>query len=146
MDREERKIWERVMAGRETEPEQSLAALYAAARQETEDFRTLAQRLSGSRREQAEALAVEAREKAAALGGLLAMEGGRPDKGALPAHGSRERVDILLKRCYFRACRNCREYTSRMAQPEYGSVFRSLAQGEEGRCVRIARLLWEILP
>ena len=49
--------------------------------------------------------------------------------------------DIVLRRCYGREMRSLTQYESRQSDPQYGHVFRSLAQDEQAHCHRILEIL-----
>ena len=49
--------------------------------------------------------------------------------------------DIVLRRCYGREMQSLAEYERRSADPQYGAVFRKIAEQEQGHC----RILLELL-
>lgn len=49
--------------------------------------------------------------------------------------------EIVLRRCYGREMRCLSQYESRMGDPQYGHIFRSLARQEQEHCRRILEIL-----
>ena len=49
--------------------------------------------------------------------------------------------EITLRRCYGREMRCLSQYESRMGDPQYGHIFRSLARQEQEHCRRILEIL-----
>ena len=101
--------------------------------------RSLARRLKGKAGEQAQELLESALKKRDILSGVAVLLGeplGKPM--ALPE--PREPEKRLVDRCYGRAVQSARAFTSRMADPRFGSVFRHLAVQEEARCAALAAL------
>ena len=49
--------------------------------------------------------------------------------------------EIILRRCYGREMRCLSQYESRMSDPQYGHIFRSLARQEQEHCHRILEIL-----
>ena len=49
--------------------------------------------------------------------------------------------EIVLRRCYGREMRCLSQYESRMGDPQYGHIFRTLARQEQEHCHRILELL-----
>lgn len=136
----EGEIWQRVLQGREPEPIRGLGWLYAEAREEEGMLSFLAAGLSGKARDLALLLQEGCREKEEILLGLMTLSGGQPGRTGLPGNPPREGKEVLLRRCFRRCCRNTAEYTARIPDPEFGTVFKYLAEKEEVRCTQAARL------
>lgn len=136
----EGEIWQRVLEGREQGPSRTLGWLYSDAREEEGALTFLAEGLRGKARELAALLLEGCREKEEILSGLMELSGGEVRKRGVPGKPPREGKAATLRRCYRRCCRNVAEYTARIPDPEFGTVFKSLAEKEEGRCVLMARL------
>ena len=49
--------------------------------------------------------------------------------------------DIVLRRCYGREMRCLSQYESRMGDPQYGHIFRTLARQEQEHCHKILEIL-----
>lgn len=49
--------------------------------------------------------------------------------------------EIMLRRCYGREMRCLSQYESRMGDPQYGHIFRTLARQEQEHCHRILEIL-----
>lgn len=136
----EGEIWQRVLEGREQEPSRTLGWLYSDAREEEGALTVLTEGLRGKARELAALLLEGCREKEEILLGLMELSGGEVRKNGVPGKPPREGKAAILRRCYRRCCRNVAEYTARIPDPEFGTVFKNLAEKEEGRCVLMARL------
>ena len=58
-----------------------------------------------------------------------------------PPVASDDPPEIALRRCYGREMRCLSQYESRMGDPQYGHIFRSLARQEQEHCHKILELL-----
>lgn len=136
----EGEIWQRVLEGREQGPSRALGWLYSDAREEEGELALLAEGLRGKARDLSLLLLEGCREKEEILLGLMELSGGEVRKRGVPGKPHREGKAALLRRCFRRCCRNVAEYTARIPDPEFGTVFKDMAEKEEGRCVLMARL------
>jgi rubrerythrin len=77
---------------------------------------------------------------AACLKGIYALITGR--KAIVPAPAvADDPPEIVLRRCYGREMRCLAQYEARQNDPQYGHVFRTLAQQEQDHCHRILEIL-----
>jgi len=136
--RRERQVWQRVLAGQE-EPE-GLKTLRFWAQEDEAAFRFLAEQMAGKQREQAQWLLETARRKLASLNGIGVLAGEQAG-GNRPLPPPREPIRRILERSYRRSLRSAAGFTARMADHQFGPVFRHLATQEEARCAGIAELL-----
>lgn len=136
----EQQVWQRVFARQEEVMENDLRGLLMGAMEQAAAYRYLAGVLTGKKAERAKRLYESQQAAVACLKGLV-MLSGRP--GAMPkgAGPSKEPAGKLLEKCYHRSRRAMAEYLSRSAEPEFGQVFRALADREGVRCVLIAEVL-----
>lgn len=135
MEDTEKNIWQRVAAGPKPvwNGEDGKRLLREAG--ETEAiYRSLAARIPGGER-----LLQEQRETVACLMGIGKLAGISMVRPWFP--GPRNSPEKLLMLAYPRTLAAIREYTARMADPQFGSVYRLLAQREEGQCLRVLTLL-----
>ena len=58
-----------------------------------------------------------------------------------PPSVSDDPPEIILRRCYGREMRCLSQYESRMGDPQYGHIFRTLARQEQEHCHRILEIL-----
>ena len=133
----EQQVWQRVLAGQQEQSD--LKTLIFWAGEDVAACRSLTRRLKGKAGEQAQELLEGALKKRDILSGVAVLIGeplGKPM--ALPE--PREPEKRLVDRCYGRAVRSAQAFTSRMADPRFGSVFRYLALQEEARCAALAAL------
>lgn len=137
----QRMVWQRVFARAGEQPRDDLQKLILQAMESAAAYRLLAGTLAGGQsRELAKRLYGGAQETVDCLNGVRLLAGERVGKPkALPM--PREPAEKVLEKCYHRSRRAMAEYTARSAEPEFGAVFRSLAQREEAHCVLIAQLL-----
>lgn len=137
----ERQVWQRVFAQPQTKPEQDdLRMLTLSSMEAAGAYRYLAGTLTGKSRDLARRLWEEEQETAACLRGLHHLSGGGKERPkGMPA--VKDSPEKALEKCYHRARRAVTEYTARTVDPEFGSVFRKLADREETHCAQIAQLL-----
>jgi hypothetical protein len=141
LDRETR-IWQRVSACKAPEVGE-LRPLLLSAAETVSTYRQLVGMLTGRSREQMKGLLTVAQRSAAVLKGIGRMSGQPPeDMKTLP--GQREPAARLLKKSYYRALRQLTEYTARTLDPDYGVVYRSLADREQEAAVVLAELIGRI--
>lgn len=137
----ERQVWQRVFAQPQTKPEgDDLRMLVLSSLEAAGAYRYLSRILTGRARELARRLWEEEQETAACLRGLHRLSGGGKERPK-GISAMQDRPDKVLEKCYHRARRTVTEYTARMVDSEFGSVFRRLAAREEEHCARIAQLL-----
>ena len=76
----------------------------------------------------------------ATLKGLYTLLSGQPPKIPLP-QVSKEPAGRLLRRCYGQEMHTLARYEALSENPEYGRIFRQLAQQEQEHCRRILMIL-----
>ena len=77
---------------------------------------------------------------AACLKGVYTMITGEKPK-YIPAVATDDPPDIVLRRCYGRKMRALAQYESRLTDPQYGHIFRSLVRQEQEHC----RMILEVM-
>lgn len=137
----EQKVWQRVLAQPQARSgREDLRSLMLAALETAEIYRLLAGMLTGKARERVNGLWEGEQANAACLRGMQRLSGGTAEKGAalrLPKESARR----LLEKSYHRTRRAMTEYTSYLADPEFGVVFQQMADRERAHCAVIAQLL-----
>jgi len=141
--RRERQIWQRVLSTQEETEDLKTLAFWA--QEDEAAFRLLAERMSGKQREKAQWLLETARRKKACLDGIEMLAGGRAET-CKPLPPPREPPRRVLEKSYRRALRSVAGFTARIADRQFGPVFRHLAAQEEARCAAIAELLGMSAP
>ncbi len=136
--RRERQVWQRVLAGQEESGD--LKTLRFWAQEDEAAFQILSERMSGKQREKAQWLLETAKRKLACLDGVGMLAGERIE-GRRPLPPPKEPLRRVLEKSYRRSLRSAAGFTARMADHQFGLVFRHLAAQEEARCAAIAELL-----
>ena len=136
----EAQVWQRVRAPAEEPPRSDLRQLQREAMELAAIYRNLVAQFTGRQQEQARRLYLGEKANAQALAGigLLSRQQGEALKLWQPG---KEPAGKVLERCYHRPRRCMTEYLARSAEPEFGSVFRVLADREGEHCAVIAELL-----
>lgn len=139
----ERQVWQRVHS---QSPSSELRELQKLIRESSElaaIYRRLQNSFSGCSRELARQLWQTEMSTLHCLRGIgiLSRRGGEAVKVWEPG---RTEPGKLLEQCYHRTRRCATEYTARSLDPEYGEVFRTLAQQCNSQCARIAQLLGRV--
>ena len=136
----EAQVWQRVRATAEEPPRSDLRQLQREAMELAAIYRNLVAQFTGRQQEQARRLYLGEKANAQALAGigLLSRQQGEALKLWQPG---KEPAGKVLERCYHRTRRCMSEYLARSAEPEFGSVFRALADREGEHCAVIAELL-----
>ena len=139
----EQQVWQRVHPPEKSSQRQNLRALALAAGENEAAYRRLAGVLPGALREQAQGLLRQSRMEIATLSGLHRLSTGaalgfKPQP--LPDGVPRE----LVQSSFYRSCRALTEYTARSAEPEFGPVFREMADAAQKRCAQLAQLMGQL--
>ena len=136
----EAQVWQRGRATAEEPPRSDLRQLQREAMELAAIYRNLVAQFTGRQQEQARRLYLGEKANAQALAGigLLSRQQGEALKLWQPG---KEPAGKVLERCYHRTRRCMTEYLARSAEPEFGSVFRALADREGEHCAVIAELL-----
>lgn len=133
------KIWSRVKG----EPEsagRNLQPLLAAALAEAAVFGVLLRRLPAASHPQLRQLREEELCHARCIQGIHMLAGEGVLRAGTPEQ-SMERPEAALRRSYGKALQMARSYAQRQGDPEYGTVFRWMAEREENHCVVLAELM-----
>ncbi|MBP3684403.1 MAG: hypothetical protein J6J12_05510 [Oscillospiraceae bacterium] len=133
-EHQEAGVWQRVMAPPRTKPSTGLEAL----EQESAALAAIYRRIQGN--PLARQLAQEEQAIGECLRGIRILSG---SGGEQLKHWAPKEADLRrqLRGCYHRT-RCCQtEYLSRALDPEFGEVFRQLADRAGQQCVRLTRLL-----
>jgi len=85
-------------------------------------------------------MAQQEQSHATCLKGIYALITGRKALVPQPAAAD-DPPEIVLRRCYGREMRCLAQYESRQSDPQYGHVFRTLANQEQEHCHRILEIL-----
>lgn len=136
----QQQVWQRVLARQEEPRGDDLRVLLQGAMELAGCYRYLTTALPGPQKDRARALYEGEQANAACLRGISLLRHS-PEETLKLWNPVREPVEKLLEKCYHRTRRAMIEYASRSGEPEFGTVFRSLAQREEQHCVWIAQLL-----
>lgn len=134
------RVWQRVRG--EAEPVQSLGNLQALLAGEV-DAAAVYTRLAKALPDKAVSfrkLSEDCRHIADCLMGIRFLESGqRPKVKPLPA--KTERIEPLLRKCYFRCLQSAEQYEQRKYSREYGSVFMALAEKKREHCLILLEIL-----
>lgn len=140
MDNMESQVWQRVMQPISGGGSGGLKGLLFTAREQVAACRFLAGTLQT---EQARELLRREQANADCLRGLLILSGLGEEKGRSMTY-EKEPVRRALEKYFRRARKLVTEYTARYAEPEFGEVFRHLAQREGECCALAAELLGRV--
>lgn len=136
----ERQVWQRVLASSGEQPHADLRELMAWVVELLSVYRHLTAAASGPRRESLRRLYEGEKSNLGCLKGISVLSGGGGEVLKL-WEPTKEPERKLLIRCYHRTRRCMVDYMSRSAEPEFGTVFRTLADRAGEHCVLIAELL-----
>ena len=140
MDNVERQVWQRVMQPGPAGSNLGLKGLLLAAREQVAVCRFLAGALQ---MEQARELLRREQANADCLRGLLLLTGTGEEKPKGMAV-EKEPARRALEKYFRRSRRAVTEYTARYAEPEFGEVFRIMAQRQGECCALAAELLGKV--
>lgn len=136
----ESRIWQRVQGGQPPQLEQSLQALAAAELSEAAAHLMLSRQLQGKEKAILRRIYEEDQCHAACLKGIHFFTFDTPlaVRHIPPAPDS---PVVALRKAYARKLRALRQYESRGNDPEYGGVYKTLAQQEREHCRLILELV-----
>lgn len=140
----ERLVWQRVR-GTETVPQAppdrgNLQALIMGEWTDAAVYLQLSRKFQGKAAATLQRLFREERTHASCLKGIYTLiTGEKPTVRTPPAPS--EPVEITLRKCYAREMRCLSEYEARSEDPEYGPVFRRLAEQELEHCRAILEII-----
>jgi len=135
----EQQVWQRVFSPAE-QPGSDLRSLRMGAMELAAAYRYLQGILPGKQRETVRQLQEGELANSAALKGVMQLSG-QGEEILKIWNPSREPGGKLLERCYFKTRRAMVEYMGRSAEPEFGVVFRALADREGRHCLELVQLL-----
>ena len=130
-------VWQRVMAPPGTEPAMGLGALVRESAALEGVYRRTAEQLTGRGRQVAMELLEGERSIREALLGIGQLTGSPQESIRNWEPGKPGQ----LRGCYRRSCRCRAEYLARSLEPEYGEVYRQLAEQAGRNCGLLARLM-----
>ena len=132
----EQRIWDRVLA-QPVQTVDNLEELCQLSRLMASLYRRLVSGAQGPKRDLLKQLYEREQATYSALRGIQRLSGqSSRSSGPAPDNGS-----LGLEGCYRRTCRMAAEFTARSVQPEYGVVYRQLANQAEKKCFLLAQLL-----
>ena len=119
---------------------QDLSRLLLAERTAARTYTRLARQMNGEAGRRLEKMSREADAHAACLEGIcLLVTGQVPEACPPPEQGGAPQS--VLRRCYGSAMRTLVTYEARRDDPEYGPVFRRLAEQQQTHCKTILELI-----
>ena len=131
-----RRVWERVSGATEDDPLTPLMA------QELTDAATLTRlaKVIGGRGGDLLRIARQCRQRAGYLRGIRAMTQGSGPEPAVPTPPVIT-PNAALRRCYVNLLYRLRAYEQRIAHPEYGPVYRQMADTVRAQCAALLDLI-----
>lgn len=130
-------VWQRVTAQPPSEPSMGLTALVRESAALEAIYRRTAEKLAGRGRQLATELLEGERCIRESLLGIGRLTGSPQENIRTWEPGDPGQ----LRSCYRRTCRCRAEYLARSLEPEYGEVYRQLAEQAGRNCCLLARLL-----
>lgn len=140
--RAEQQVWQRVRSGELPPRQPEIQTLILAAMENDGAYRRLGTLVAGSLRRRVTELARQNQEDLLALEGIRVLSGGAVHRPR--PQSPKGTAAQLLKGCYHRTCRAVTEYTARMVDPEFGSLFQTLAHSAQNQALAIAQTLGEL--
>ena len=138
------RVWDRVRSAAVPAPDaQSILGLIAEEMADAAAYQKLAQRLPPPLAAIAKQISREEQSHVACLKGVYTLITGQKPLVPPPAV-SDDGPEIVLRRCYGREMRCLSQYEARQSDPQYGHIFRTLAQQEKAHCHRILEILGAI--
>ena len=139
----EAKVWQRVMSQPRQAPLGDPAAMHRESAALAGVYRWAAERLTGRKKLLARQLLEAERSIGASLRGIGRLSGQSVEKVSVWEPGNKGGKG-LLEGCYQRE-RHCQaEYTARSLDPQFGDVYRLLAEQAGKQCALLTQLLgWE---
>ena len=135
------RVWDRVQ--NTTPPAgdaQTVLNLIAEEMLDAASYQRLARRLPPPQAAIARQLSQQEQAHISCLKGIYTLITGEKPLVPPPAV-SDDPPEIILRRCYGREMRCLSQYESRMGDPQYGHIFRTLARQEQEHCHRILEIL-----
>ena len=136
----QQQVWKRVFQRQEEPPRDDLRSLQMAAAELVSLYRYLQGVTTGKQRELVRLLYEGETATLAALKGVGVLSGKGEEVLKLWNPG-KETGRHLLEKCYHKTRRCMVAYMGNSAEPEFGAVFRALADREARHCLLLAQLL-----
>ena len=140
MENREQEVLQRVFARNEQPPHSNLREMMVDVVERISVYRQLQEAASGQRKEKLRRLYEGELANLNALKGISVLSGGGGEVLKL-WQPTKEPERKQLIRCYHETRRCMVDYMTRSAEPEYGTVFRILADRAGQHCVLLAELL-----
>ena len=135
------KVWDRVQSTAFPPGEaQTVLNLIAEETLDALAYTRLAKRLPPPLATIARQISQQEQSHISCLKGIYTLITGRKALVPQPAI-SDDPPEIVLRRCYGREMRCLAQYEARMGDPQYGCIFRTLAQQEQEHCRHILEIL-----
>ena len=135
------RVWQRVQGETVANPMQGLQGLIAEEWADAAMYLALSRRVQGNHSMLLKKMSQQEQSHMACLKGIFTLQGtGRPEIPA-PQPIEKASITMLLRRCYGREMRCLSQYESRMGDPQYGHIFRTLARQEQEHCHMILEIL-----
>lgn len=137
-----KRVWQRVQATAAPPPAPGidLQDLVAKEKEDAAMYLHLSRHMPGRDGAVLRQMYEQEQSHASILKGICALSTGvRPGVSAPPMQTAP--AEVLLRRCYGREMQSLAEYERRSGDPQYGAVFRKMAEQEQQHC----RILLEIL-
>lgn len=142
-----KRVWQRVQGSAvpPQEPGYDLRELAAREAESAATYLQLSRRVSGRDSAALRQLYEQEQSHNAILKGICALTTGvRPGVSAPPPQTGP--MEVLLRRCYGRQMQALAEYERRSDDPQYGGVFRKMAEQEQAHCRAVLELLGRLDP
>lgn len=135
------RVWDRVQnTALPAGDSQAVLNLIAEEMLDSATYLRLAKRLPPPQAAVARQIAQQEQSHITCLKGIYTLITGR--KAIVPPPTvSDDPPEIVLRRCYGREMRCLAQYEARQGDPQYGHIFRKLAQQEQEHCHRILEML-----
>ena len=135
------KVWDRVQNAAVPSPDaQSILTLITEEMTDAAAYARLAKRLPSPQAAVARQISQQEQSHISCLKGIYTLITGRKAIAPPPVVAD-DPPEIVLRRCYGREMRCLAQYEARMSDPQYGYIFRKLAQQEQEHCRQILEIL-----
>ena len=138
--KQEQQIWQRVFAQPRAAGQEDLRGLQLSVMELMAIYRHLYGEALAKSRDRIRSLFRGERENLACLRGMCRLSGGAEGKEKTMTV-PKLAAEKLLQLCYHKTRQAMAEYTARSVDPEFGEVFRQMAQREGEHCAILVQLL-----